>query len=88
ILQLIDVLKYVYSRGVIYSNISYYNILLDKYLNAKLINFASLLINRSPLLALYLKDEIFAFGSAYYYILMRYIAFYKLSNDDIEDRYK
>ncbi|XTI91697.1 hypothetical protein V2W45_1247715, partial [Cenococcum geophilum] len=51
---LIDVLKYVYFRGIIYSNISYYNILLNKHLNAKLIDFAGSLINRSPLLALYL----------------------------------
>ncbi|XTI94392.1 hypothetical protein V2W45_1251860, partial [Cenococcum geophilum] len=50
---LIDVLKYIYSRYIIYGNISYHNILLNKYLNVKLINFASLLINRSPLLALY-----------------------------------
>ncbi|OCK97036.1 uncharacterized protein K441DRAFT_550170, partial [Cenococcum geophilum 1.58] len=50
---LIDVLKYIYSRGIIYSNISYHNIFLNKYLNAKLIDFASLSINRSPLLALY-----------------------------------
>ncbi|OCK97203.1 uncharacterized protein K441DRAFT_548618, partial [Cenococcum geophilum 1.58] len=51
---LIDVLKYIYSRGVIYGNILYYNILLDKHLNVKLINFTSLLIDRSPLFALYL----------------------------------
>ncbi|OCK88665.1 uncharacterized protein K441DRAFT_587360, partial [Cenococcum geophilum 1.58] len=51
--QLADVLKYIYSKCVIYSNISCYNILLDKHLNVKLINFASLLINGSPLLALY-----------------------------------
>ncbi|OCK93386.1 uncharacterized protein K441DRAFT_566220, partial [Cenococcum geophilum 1.58] len=51
---LIDILKYIYSKGVVYSNISCYNILLDKYLNAKLINFASLSINGSPLLTLYL----------------------------------
>ncbi|OCK88278.1 uncharacterized protein K441DRAFT_589410, partial [Cenococcum geophilum 1.58] len=50
---LADILKYIYSRGVIYSDISYYNILLDKHLNIKLIDFAGLLINRSPLLALY-----------------------------------
>ncbi|XTI94933.1 hypothetical protein V2W45_1254718, partial [Cenococcum geophilum] len=50
---LIDVLKYIYSRYIIHGNILYYNILLDKYLNAKLINFASLLINRSPLLISY-----------------------------------
>ncbi|OCK91229.1 uncharacterized protein K441DRAFT_575554, partial [Cenococcum geophilum 1.58] len=50
---LIDVLKYIHSRGIIYSDILYYNILLDKYLNVKLINFAGLLINRSPLLTLY-----------------------------------
>ncbi|XTI92967.1 hypothetical protein V2W45_1250212, partial [Cenococcum geophilum] len=51
---LADVFKYIYSRGIIYSDILYYNILLNKYLNAKLIDFTSLLINRSPLLALYL----------------------------------
>ncbi|XTI85489.1 hypothetical protein V2W45_1233195, partial [Cenococcum geophilum] len=51
--QLIDVLKYIYSKYIIHGNISCYNILLNKHLNAKLINFASLLINRSPLLALY-----------------------------------
>ncbi|XTI82772.1 hypothetical protein V2W45_1224299, partial [Cenococcum geophilum] len=50
---LTDILKYIHSRYVIYSDISYYNILLDKHLNAKLIDFASLLINRSPLLILY-----------------------------------
>ncbi|OCK87127.1 uncharacterized protein K441DRAFT_595622, partial [Cenococcum geophilum 1.58] len=50
---LIDVLKYIYSKGIIYGDISCYNILLDKHLNVKLIDFASLLINRSPLLALY-----------------------------------
>ncbi|OCK96032.1 uncharacterized protein K441DRAFT_554878, partial [Cenococcum geophilum 1.58] len=50
---LIDVLKYIYSRYIIHGNISCHNILLDEYLNAKLINFASLLINRSPLFALY-----------------------------------
>ena len=54
ILQLADIFKYVYSKGVIHSNISCYNILLDKHLNAKLIDFAGLLINRSPLLTLYL----------------------------------
>ncbi|OCK87135.1 uncharacterized protein K441DRAFT_411832, partial [Cenococcum geophilum 1.58] len=51
-LQLADVLKYIYSRYIIYGDISCHNILLDKHLNAKLINFASLLINRSPLLVL------------------------------------
>ncbi|OCK99068.1 uncharacterized protein K441DRAFT_540380, partial [Cenococcum geophilum 1.58] len=50
---LVDVLKYVHSRYIIYGNILCYNILLDKHLNAKLINFASLSINRSPLLVLY-----------------------------------
>ncbi|XTI82921.1 hypothetical protein V2W45_1207939, partial [Cenococcum geophilum] len=50
---LTDILKYIYSKGVIYSDILCYNIFLDKHLNVKLINFASLLINRSPLLALY-----------------------------------
>ncbi|XTI94938.1 hypothetical protein V2W45_1256026, partial [Cenococcum geophilum] len=50
---LTDVLKYIYSRYIIHSNILCYNILLNKHLNVKLINFASLLINRSPLLALY-----------------------------------
>ncbi|OCL00016.1 uncharacterized protein K441DRAFT_537834 [Cenococcum geophilum 1.58] len=44
----------IYSRDIIHGNISYYNILLDKHLNAKLIDFANLLINRFPLLALYL----------------------------------
>ncbi|XTI83918.1 hypothetical protein V2W45_1226955, partial [Cenococcum geophilum] len=50
---LTDVFKYIYSRYIIYGNISYYNILLDEHLNVKLINFASLLINRSPLFILY-----------------------------------
>ncbi|XTI93524.1 hypothetical protein V2W45_1251292, partial [Cenococcum geophilum] len=50
---LADVLKYIYSRYVIYGNILYHNILLDKHLNIKLINFASLLINRFSLLILY-----------------------------------
>ncbi|XTI96129.1 hypothetical protein V2W45_1254372, partial [Cenococcum geophilum] len=50
---LIDVLKYIYSRYIIHNNISCYNIFLDKYLNAKLINFASLSINGSPFLILY-----------------------------------
>ena len=54
ILQLTDVLKYIHSRGVVHGDILYYNILLDKHLNAKLIDFASSLIDRSPLLALYL----------------------------------
>ncbi|OCK93227.1 uncharacterized protein K441DRAFT_567046, partial [Cenococcum geophilum 1.58] len=51
---LTDVLKYIYSRGVIYGNISCHNILLDEHLNVKLINFAGSSINGSPLLALYL----------------------------------
>ncbi|OCK96877.1 uncharacterized protein K441DRAFT_550357, partial [Cenococcum geophilum 1.58] len=50
---LTDVLKYIHSRYIIHGNILYYNILLDKHLNAKLINFTGLLINRSPLLVLY-----------------------------------
>ncbi|XTI85232.1 hypothetical protein V2W45_1233336, partial [Cenococcum geophilum] len=50
---LTDVLKYIHSRYIIYGNISCYNILLDKHLNVKLINFTSLSINRSPLLILY-----------------------------------
>ncbi|XTI82374.1 hypothetical protein V2W45_1227452, partial [Cenococcum geophilum] len=50
---LTDVFKYVYFRYIIYGDILYYNILLDKYLNVKLINFAGLSINRSPLLTLY-----------------------------------
>jgi len=52
--QLTDILEYIHSRGIVYSDILYYNILLDKHLNAKLIDFASSLIDRSPLLALYL----------------------------------
>jgi len=100
ILQLIDVFKYIYSRGIIYGDISCYNILLDKHLNVKLIDFTGSLINRSPLLALYLvqaqplylstpqKDKIFAFGLACYYILIYHIAFYKLFNNNIKNRYK
>ncbi|XTI92306.1 hypothetical protein V2W45_1248513, partial [Cenococcum geophilum] len=50
---LTDILKYIYSRYIIHGNILCYNILLNKHLNAKLIDFTSLLINRSPLFALY-----------------------------------
>jgi len=98
--QLADVLEYVHSRGVVHGDISCHNILLDEHLNAKLIDFAGSSIDGSPLLALYSvraqppypstpqKDEIFAFGSACYHILMRHVAFHELSDDDVEDRYK
>jgi len=52
--QLADILKYIHSKGIIYSDISYYNILLDKHLNTKLIDFTGSSIDKSPLLALYL----------------------------------
>ena len=51
--QLINILKYIYFKSVIYSDILCYNIFLDKYLNIKLINFTSSSINGSPLLTSY-----------------------------------
>ena len=98
--QLADVLEYIHSKDVIHSDILCHNILLDKHLDAKLINFAGLLIDGSPLLILYFvwaqppypstpqKDKIFAFRLACYYILICHVTFHELSNDDVEDYYK
>ena len=53
VIILIKLYKYIHFKNIIYSDILCYNILLNKHLNAKLINFTSLLIDGFPLFTLY-----------------------------------
>ncbi|KAF2241495.1 hypothetical protein BU26DRAFT_440690, partial [Trematosphaeria pertusa] len=79
---IISALCFVHIRGVVYSNLNIFNILLDANLNAKLADFTSFSLDRSLLLVVvtesyrrprdtyYIKANIFVFSSTLYIIII------------------
>ncbi|KAI9707810.1 MAG: hypothetical protein M1836_000772 [Candelina mexicana] len=101
--QLTDVLRYVHSKRVIHCDLGTHNILLDKDLDIKLIDFAGSSIDSSaPLVSCWVRNQppwfdetgadekadIFALGSVLYTIMTGRSPYYDRPNRDITALYR
>ncbi|OCK93073.1 uncharacterized protein K441DRAFT_566738, partial [Cenococcum geophilum 1.58] len=93
-------ITFIYSRNVIYRDISYNNVFLNKDLNAKLGNFAGSLINdKAPLICyktsykypnnkgILIRSKVFTFSSTFYKVIIGSKLYKELLNKVIYDVY-
>ncbi|KAF2468027.1 kinase-like protein [Lindgomyces ingoldianus] len=100
--QAAEALAFVHSKGVIHCDIHPNNFLLDEHLNLLLCDFAGSLFGtldggamesirfflpRDPLATPGVKSDLFALGSAVYYIMAGHEPYDSLSDDEVTARY-
>ncbi|OCK98597.1 uncharacterized protein K441DRAFT_542840, partial [Cenococcum geophilum 1.58] len=93
-------IAFIYSRNVIYRDIFYNNVFLNKELNVKLSDFTrSLINNKAPLIyyktsykypnnkGVLIRSKVFTFGSTFYKVIIGSKLYKELSDEAICDIY-